>query len=1154
MGMSLSVAGLTGAGDSTLRDCFEHPPADAKPRTWWHWLNGNVSQAGITADLEAMQRAGVQEAQIFNVNMGHPPGPATYLSPAWLESFRFAAEEAQRLGLELAFHNAAGWSSSGGPWITPEQSMQQVVWTEIVVEGGKRISQALPQPETKEGHYRDIAVFAFPKPARRIAIDGLDFKSLAGKVRNHVGPDPKPIDPAAVVRSVEMLDLTSQVSGDGVLAWDAPVGEWIVLRLGHTSTGKTNHPGSAGGVGLECDKMSKAAVEAHWAGGVAPILAALGPLAGPVVNNILIDSYEVGTANWTPDFASEFARLRGYACRRYLPALAGYYVDSGEITERFLWDFRRTIGDLMAENYYGHFRDLCHRAGLKFTVEPYWGPFDNMQVGATGDIVACEFWSGELRFFDSPKFVASIANLKGSPIVAAEAFTSTGGWSHHPATLKAMGDRAWAQGINRFIMHSYVHQPWDVPPGLNMGAWGIDFNRLNTWWEPGKAFLDYIARSQFLLQQGRPVADVLVFAGEASPNDTWSIPGIKERGYDFDLIDAHSLGLLAVEDGQLTTPAGGRYRFLVLPDTPWMRPETLATVAKLARSGATIVGQRPSKSPSLREYPHCDDEVNQLATGLWDAGHIAPGSILQRLTESNVPPDFMLESGDRTDIDFIHRRSGDVDIYFVASSSLDPTPLRCRFRVSGKQPELWDAQTGTIRDAPVWQAHADGTTSVDIALESEGSVLVVFRRAPVPSSGLLSATVDRAAPLLEALPGLTVQKAEYGRFLPDGVVDVTAAISERVKDGNLRVAVNRDVSGSDPAPGYIKELRIRYRTAGETSEIRGFEREWLTLDTGERRDLEILSAAFGKFESSLPGVPLPARIEDVTETIRARVAVGQLVIPVDETLGIDRSVDASAKSLRIVFATDNGAQRRSVHHGKSLVLARVAPESRLLVEEGRTTWLTPHPAALRYVTSDGDAKAVRVDAVPAPLALTGPWDLRFPPDAGVPDPVSLDRLDSWSTSPDERIRHFSGTVIYRQSFELPARLAQPDVALELDLGRVEVMAEVFVNGTSLGVLWKQPFRVDLGSVLHEGENLLELRVTNLWPNRLIGDETLALDFSRKGRVTDQWPQWLLDKTPRPSARTTFMSRQFWDSESALLPSGLLGPVLIRPYVRQALSH
>jgi hypothetical protein len=1096
-----------------------------------------------------MKAVGIQEAQLFNVKLGHPKGPATYLSPLWLEMFKFAATEAERLGLELAFHNGAGWSSSGGPWIKPEFSMQHVVFSEISLSGGKKIRRKLPQPETKLNFYRDITILAFPKPQKRIVIDELDIKTLSGRIRNHVAPDTKVIDPAGVVQKDQIIDLSSKLNGDGVLEWQAPEGEWVVLRLGHTSTGKTNHPATDGGSGLECDKMSKQAVEEFWKGGIDPILKALGPLAGSVVNNCLIDSYEVGTANWTADFKKEFERLRGYDCSDFLPALAGYYVDSGQVTERFLWDFRRSIGDLMAENYYGHFRDLCHQHGLKFSVEPYWGPFDNMQVGATGDIVMCEFWSGELLFFDSPKFVASIANLKGSPIVAAESFTGNGGWLQHPATLKSIGDRAWAQGINRFTFHTYVHQPWDVPPGLNLGIFGIDFNRLNTWWEPGKAFLDYIARSQFLLQQGRPVADVLVFTGESSPNDAWMIPEIKELGFDYDLIGANSLELLTVKGGLLTTPAGRAYRMLVLPSTPWMKPETLEKFAELAEAGASIIGARPNKSPGLNGYPACDEKVASLAAKLWDSGLIKEDSVLKRLADGPVPPDFYLEKGDRGDIDFIHRRHASTDLYFIANSSEAPRQMRGRFRVSGMQPEFWDTQTGEIRDATVWQSHDDSTTSVDLEFAPEASVFVIFRRAANTTGHLTEATVRGDERLTEPLPRLKIIKAEYGSFLQNGLIDVTATVAAQVKDRKLKVFANRELSGTDPAPGYTKELRIAYTLGQATHEVRAMERESVLIDAAPQDDLKIVRAVFGKFDVSTHGVPSHSPASDVTQKITAMVSAGQLEIPVGGSLIDDSSTNQGPEELRIVYATDGEQQKRSIPKGKTLDLSRNTPESRLVAGQRGTHWLTPHAGELSYRVASGEAGTLRVDSVPDSLALTGPWELRFPPGLGAPETANFDELASWSDSDNTGIRHFSGTASYTKSFALPEELAQSELTLELDLGSVFVMAEVIVNGTSLGTLWKQPFRVDLGDSIKAGENRLEIKVTNLWPNRLIGDESLKLDFERRGRDTKKWPAWLLEKTPRPSDRLTFHSHQFWDQDSELLPSGLLGPVIIRPYLR-----
>lgn len=270
-----------------------------------------------------MKETGIQEAQIFNVSLGTPMGNAKYLSPKWLDLFKFAASEASRLGLELSFHNGAGWSSSGGPWITPEYAMQTVVYSKTEQSGGKLIKLQLPQPETRLNYYRDISVLAFPKPANNERIDDLDIKNLSSRIRNHLEPDTKKIPSSSLVKKSDIINLTSKISENGFLKWDAPDGDWIILRIGHTPTGTKNHPASFGGQGLECDKMSKKAVDVHWKGGIDPILNKLDTLAGTTLKNCIIDSYEVGCANWTDDFAKEFKNLRGYDCLSFLPALAG---------------------------------------------------------------------------------------------------------------------------------------------------------------------------------------------------------------------------------------------------------------------------------------------------------------------------------------------------------------------------------------------------------------------------------------------------------------------------------------------------------------------------------------------------------------------------------------------------------------------------------------------------------------------------------------------------------------------------------------------------------------------------------------------------------------------------------------------------------------
>lgn len=1136
---------------NSLEIGFQNPPNEAKARTWWHWISGNVSKKGITADLEAMKLVGIQEAQLFNVQLEFPSGSVEYLSEEWLDLLLFAAQEAKRLDLELAFHNSAGWSSSGGPWVTPEYAMQRIVFSEITIQGNQTYKNQLPQPETKLNYYREIAVLAFPKPKVDTKIDGLDYKNLSGRIRNHLLPDVKAVADEAVINKAEIIDLTSKLSEDGTLQWDVPKGEWIVLRIGHAPIGKKNHPAPESGHGLEVDKMSKKAVDVFWEGGIQPIINKLGDLIGSTVTNCLIDSYEVGTTNWTSGFEKDFEALRGYNMTNYLPTLAGYYVDSGEISERFLWDFRRTIGDLMAENYYAHFGELCHKNNLRFSVEPYWGPFDNMQVGATGDIVMCEFWSGGYPFFDSPKFVSSIAHLNGSSIIGAEAFTGIGGWDDHPAQLKSIGDRAWAEGITRFIFHTYVHQPWDVAPGLALSYHGTDFNRLNTWWNQSKGFMDYIARSQYVLQQGKNVADVLVFTGESSPNTAFLFPEIKALGYDYDLIGANKLSDLYVKNGKIYTSHTGPYGVLVLTDTNWIKPETLEKVKELVEAGAKVIGAKPSKSPSLENYPKCDNEVLLMSENLWNEDLVKDQSILEFLKNSSQPADFRIEKGDATDVSFIHRQTDDADIYFIANARKESREIAVCFRVSGKQPELWNAETGSRKDLAVFKANSDGTTSVPIQLGMEEAVFVVFKKA-ANSNYLVDAKIQLDQPSAEPLSNLQLIKAEYGTFLQEGLIDITDLVKNEVKGNRLNFTASRQFCDCDPAMGYVKEFRMEYQIGDKTEFKTVLEKEHVQIDAGDK-ELKVVRAIFGKFKPETKGVPKFYPYQNVTENIQSKLESGVFDIPVTDALLGDTVLDGPGKSLKIVFSTDGEERTLMIPEGEFLKLAKDKPKPELVYKDRVIHWVTPFAGKMTYTATSGKTKSAEVKSVPEPIELLGAWDVSFPPYWGAPEKVKFDKLISWTDSDDDRIQHFSGTATYKKVFELSADYRQSDKSLELDLGSVAVIAEVIINGKNAGVLWKAPFRINIDELVKKGKNILEVKVTNLWPNRLIGDEKLPLDIERSGTQTKVLPEWLVNETERSSGRITFPSWNHFKRDDLLLSSGLLGPVKINTYVVKELK-
>ena len=1117
---------------------FKNPPNYAKARTWWHWISGNVSKSGITKDLEAMKAVGIQETQLFNVHLGSPQGVVKYLSKEWLDLFEFSAEEAQRLGLELAFHNSAGWSSSGGPWVTEEYAMQTVVFSEITIEGGKAISKKISRPETKFDYYKDIAVLAFPKPKQTIKIDGLDYKILSERIRNHLLPDKKSITKEAVIQKDAIIDITSKLSKEGVLNWEVPVGDWVILRLGHTPIGTTNRPAPPEAKGLEVDKMSKTALDAYWEAGVQPIIDRLGDLVGTTVNNCLIDSYEVETTNWTTGFDTQFESLRGYDLTAYLPTLAGYYVESGEVTERFLWDFRRTIGDLISENYYAHFRDLCHKNKLQFSVEPYWGPFDNMQVGDKGDIVMCEFWSGGYPFFDSPKFVSSIAHLNGSTIVGAESFTGIGGWDKPPANLKSIGDRAWSEGITRFIFHTYVHQPWDIAPGLALSYHGFDFNRLNTWWKQSHEYMDYLARSQYLLQQGKNVADVLVFTGESSPNTGFIKPEIKTMGFDYDLIGANKLKELNAKNGNIYSAAGNIYSLLVLPESDFIKPETLEKIKELVNGGAKIIGKKPIQSPSLTDYPNCDEEVAIYTDELWAKGLVKGISLKDAL--SNLIPDFKIETSDNSDLSFIHRKTADADIYFIANARKEAREITARFRVSGKQPELWNSEKGTIKDLVVFKQNEDGTTTIPLSLASEESVFVVFKK-PVNLNHLLEVSTELETAQAEPLSNLEIVKAEYGTFLQDGLIDITDKVNNAIQNGVLDFKMTRAFCDCDPAMGYKKEFRMEYMIGDTIKQLYAEEREHIHIDAGIQ-NLKVLKAVFGKFKGETTGIPQHYKTFDVTQEIQKQVSYGNYNIPVANKLIDSKTTEGDEASLKIIYKTDGEEHAMYIPKEQILKLSKDTSKPKFEFKNDALNWTTPYPGKINYTVASGEIKTAEVKSVPKPMDLSTDWEVTFPLNSDTSKSKTFSDLISWTDAKDEAIQHFSGTASYKKEFMLSDELLQSNKKIVIDLGSVFVIAEVIVNGKNAGVLWKAPFRVNIDEFVQKGKNALEVKVTNLWTNRLIGDEKLPLDYPRNGKRAKPLPSWLLSETERPSRRTTFASWNHYNKNDDLLTSGLLGPV------------
>jgi (4-O-methyl)-D-glucuronate---lignin esterase len=1153
---------LTGfaAPTDSLESGFLNPPDSAKPQVWWQWMNGNITKVGIAADLKAMKQIGIGGATIVNLDCGIPPGPVPFMSAQWQEDFKFAVREANRLGLQICVENCAGWSSSGGPWITVTNAMQRVTTSELDLTGPTNFDAALPQPPTNLNFYRDIAVLAFPAPKTQATIANIDAKD--GLNGDEVLSSSDAGDSTAgAIPLRKIIDLSSRLDTGGRLHWRVPAGQWIVLRFGYTPTGVDNHPAPKAGTGLECDKLSKTGLVANWAGYMQKILDDAGPLAGKTFDSSLIDSYEVGGQNWTKDFRGEFEKLRGYDPLKYLPTFTGRVVDNPEMSERFLWDVRRTIADLFAENYYGYFSELCREHGLFSAVEPYTGPFESLQSGASLGVVMGEFWAGS-QGDPSIKLAASVAHIYGKTIVGAESFTASpehGRWQNYPYSLKPLGDLMFCEGVNRYTFHRYAMQPWTNRwPGMTMGQWGIHFERTETWWNQGKPWIDYITRCQFLLQQGHAVEDAAYFDGQSAPVETRVGNPPLPPGYDYDAVDADVLLHGAtMKDGRLTLASGANYAVLILPPEDInMTPRMMKCLRKLVRAGATVVGPRPQHSPSLEDYPECDAQVKKIAGELWGncngktvlehkygKGRIVWGKPLAEVfAEESLKPDFEFHGASKaTDLAYAHRVDGETDIYFVSNQRRQFDSAECTFRVSGKVPELWHPDTGVIEPAPIWN-EANRRTTVFLQFAPAGSVFVVFRNQP-PGDHLTSVKFSGTRPAARPQPAkLRILKAAYGYFPPSEPAwcDVTGKVKSLVASGKREIPAGNDFAGTDPAPDIPKELLVEYTLNGQNETASTNEGASLTLPASAT----VVKALYGKLATTNQTVDLTGKLASLVED-------GRLSVRADNALAGRDPAFMTPKELRVEYSLDGVIKHVTIPENEKLTLppnlsigsapqweARIAASGSPVVK----VW---NNGRVKLRTADGKVLHAGATDLPVPEEITGVWKLSFPPHWGAPPSVVLDKLISWTDDTNSGVRYFSGTATYGKEIEIPASRLAAGRELWLDLGAVKDFAEVSLDGHDFGVLWKPPFRVNITRAAKPGANKLIVKVTNLWPNRLIGDEHLPPDCQWDGKQLKAWPQWLLEGKPSPTGRFTFTTWRHYTKDSPLLESGLLGPVTLQ---------
>lgn len=578
-------------------------------------------------------------------------------------------------------------------------------------------------------------------------------------------PQAGPTASALVVTPDSVRNLTKLMdSAAGTLRWTVPAGDWIVERAVLVPTGTSNSPAPPEATGREVDKMNRAALKAHFDAYVGELLRRLPASERTAWKHVVADSYEQGSENWTDGFAGDFQKRYGYDPLPWLPVMSGRVVGSPDQSDRFLWDLRRLVADRIARDYVGGLRDLCHQSGLRMWLENYghWGfPAEFLQYGGACDEIAGEFWANG-NYDDEKDFnylgrieladAASAAHIYNMRQVWSEAYTGGPAFVNAPHDLKARGDWALSEGINQFMLHVYIHQPWeDKVPGIN--AWfGTEFNRHNTWFRASKPWFDYLRRCSVMLQAGQPVADIAYFISEDTPKMAGRREPAPPVGRDFDYVNAEVIEKsFSVQNGRLALPFGLSYRVLVLPEQVTMRPELLRKIRDLVKAGAVVVGKPPERSPSMERFPACDAEVQRLAHQIWGQadgsrpgehafgrGRVIWGKSLEEVFAGlESVPDF----ASSTRLRFKHRQDGETDIYFVANPDPKSVVAQVAFRVTGRAPEIWWPDSGR-HELPAVFAETNGMTRLPIELGPSGSLFVVFRKSATGTPQVVSIRQD----------------------------------------------------------------------------------------------------------------------------------------------------------------------------------------------------------------------------------------------------------------------------------------------------------------------------------------------------------------------------------------------------------------------------
>lgn len=742
-----------------MEENFMNPPVENRPLAFWDWLNGYVDTTRMVYELKEMKDKGMQGALIWDVGALMDPEKMIPSGPAFLgkESLIYIAlamKTAGHLGLNLGMISSSSWNA-GGDWIKEADAIKEILISNQVVTGPSNMTITINRPAGRRGQpeiYSLICSVAIPCSESK----EIDYNK--GK----------------------FYSLDQYTKDEKYIQWDVPEGKWDVISFFMCNTGQELVCPGPNSKGLMIDHLSRRATKIHFD----TILTRLEKIStsGHRLKYLEVDSYEAWTTrDWTPGFLEEFKSRYGYDPKQFLPLLMGYRSNDSIFGKRFLGDYKRLVSDLMIENHFKQASDMANEHGIQLFAEAGHGGSPRVEplkaLGGT-HIPMGEFWNRQRHWVT--KEAACAAHIYGKKVVASESLTGWNHWQHGPTDYKQLCDIAFCEGLNQVFFHTFAHNPEIAgKPGFAYHA-GEHINLNATWWGMARPFMDYLSRCSYMLRQGNFVGDVLLYYGDDAPNlvppkridpnYTPDMPGIFPHwlydeskcphcgqpkpinpghlnGYDYDYINAEIITTtLGAQKGKLVLPHGQSYRVMMIPDREDISLEVLKSLEKLVYDGAVIIGRKPVRSTSLKNYPDCDTEVKAIAEKLWGkcdgvktfSNNYGKGtvywekSVMEVLNELDIHPDFEVQGIDNSDshIDFIHRRTENEDIYFVSNSSEREEKATCIFRIDGnKIPEIWDAETGLIQRR-VKYSRVKERISMEFIFDPLASRFVVFRNQP----------------------------------------------------------------------------------------------------------------------------------------------------------------------------------------------------------------------------------------------------------------------------------------------------------------------------------------------------------------------------------------------------------------------------------------